>query len=429
MYKRKISKIIFFILAQLIIYTFFISVLSSRLKINTERGPGSWELLNEGSAAFTKSFAASHLYLGLSVTKGQSFFYNGPNEAPRPYLHQPPGLGLTVWIIEHFFGYQGELEQFWPLVLPLIPQTISFILIAAITIIMTGSLLLSVCATSIFTLIPISIYFGHITESMIVTLPFVLVSLISYLFYLKKGHLKYLFLLLGATTFSAFYCWTGLYILPVIVIHQLIIFRFKPNKDGLKFIFASVLWEFLLVFLIFGQIYWAGNFSFGALEEGGGRRILGDTYTKVDILEFMQICLTQIKSLYTLPICLSAIFFSLACLLKKLSGKKISINSQIVFISLFIGLGPVLSFPYITIYHGYWYFILIPFFILSAIIVLKYLYRRLSNKKSVFYIIVVAFIFTIFLSGKALIYNYYTAGGKYPPEKGHFVELFNVWNK
>jgi hypothetical protein len=41
----------------------------------------------------------------------------------------------------------------------------------------------------------------------------------------------------------------------------------------------------------------------------------------------------------------------------------------------------------------------------------------------------VAFIFAIFLSGKNIIYSYYTAGGRYLPEKGHFVEIFNIWNK
>lgn len=422
------KKILFFS-AQFVIYFFFISVLSSRLNINVQRGPGSWQLTNEGSAAFTKSFAASHLYLGLSVTKGQSFFYNGPGQPPRPYLHQPPGMGLTVWIIEHFFGYQGELEQFWPLFLPLVPQTISFILIAVITVIITGSLFLSVCATLIFTLLPISIYFGHITESMIVTLPFVLISLIAYYYYLQKNQLKYFLLLLISTSLSAFYCWTGVFILPVMAIHMLIYSKFKPNKTQMKFIIGSALWEGLIIFLLFGQIYWADNFSFNALKDGYDRRLLGYTYNKIGVFEFINICLNYIKNLYTLPICLSAFIFSLVNIIKILSYKKISISSQIVFISLFIGLGPVLSIPYVSTEHGFWYFILIPFFLFSTIMVLKYFYKKLSNKKILFYTIAIAFILALFLSGKDLIYNYYTGGYKYPPVPGHFVEIFNIWGR
>lgn len=429
MFKNKIFKIIIFILAQLIIYFFFISVLSSRLRINTERGLSSWELPNEGSAAFTKSFAASHLYLGLSVTKGQSFFYNGPNEAPRPYLHQPPGLGLAVWMMDHFFGYQGQLEQYWPLFFPLMFQTISFVFIAIITIVMTSSLFLSICATLIFTLLPISIYFGHVTESMIVTLPFVMISVTFYYYYLNKQKIKYLLLLIGATTVSAFFCWTGIYILPVMVVHMLIISKFKPDKKQFKFLAISTLWEVLIVFTLFGQIYWADNFSFNALKDGYDRRILGYTNTKVNIFEFIKICLHHIKEMYTWPVCITAIIFSLANILKKISYKKVSLECQIIFVSLFIGLGPIISLPYISTGHQFWFFCLIPFFLFSSIAVLKYLYKRFTGRLIPFYIIASIYIFGVFLSGKNLIYGYYTNYGMYFPEKGHFVEVFNVWNK
>jgi hypothetical protein len=420
------KKIIFF-LVLLIIYFFFITILSSRLQINTQRGPGSWELVNEGSAAFAKSFAMSHLYLGLSVTKGQNFFYNGQEEAPRPYLHLPPGLGLTVWAMYHFLGYENELQLFMPLLLPLISQTLSFILIAIIAVIMTNSLLLSAYATLIFALLPISLYFGHIVETPVAALPFVLLSLIAYLYYLRKPQLRYQYLLLGASAFSAFYCWTGFFILPVIGVHQLIFSKFKPNKSQILFIISCFLWEFLLVFLIFGQIYWADNFSFNTLNEGFDRRVLGDTYTKVSLFEFIQICLNHIKNIFTLPISLTALFFSIINIKNRLSGKKLSINTQVIFVSLFIGLGPVLSFPYVAIGHEFWFFGLIPFFTLSTIMLFKYLYNKFSNNKRYFYVIMAVFIFVIFLFGKKVIYNDYTSSGVYLPEKGYFIEIFNIW--
>jgi hypothetical protein len=421
-----LKKIIFFS-TQFIVYFFFINVLSSRLNINVQRGPGSWNLINEGSAAFTKSFAMSHLYLGLSVTKGQNFFYNGQEEAPRPYLHLPPGLGLSVWAMYHFLGYENQLQILMPLLLPLISQTLSFILIAVITVIMTGSLLLSVCVTLIFVLLPISLYFGHIVETAVVTLPFLLISLIAYLYYLRKPQLKYEFLLLVASVFSTFYCWTGLFILPVIGIHQLIYSKFKPNKSQILFIIKCFLWELLLVFLVFGQIYWADNFSFNTLKEGYERRVLGDTYTKVSLFEFIQICSNHIKNLFTLPVSLTALFFTLVNIKNGLSDKKISINAQVIFVSLFIGLGPVLSVPYVTIGHQFWFFGLIPFFTLSTIMVFKYLYNKFSKNIRYFYVIVAIFIFVVFIFGKEVIYRYYTGGGKYLPEKGRFVEIFNVW--
>ncbi len=417
------KKIIFFSI-QLVIYFFFITVLSNRVNTNVQRGPGSWNLINEGSAAVFESFANSHLYFGLSVTKGQNFYYNGTSVAPRPYLHLPPGMGLTIWAMYHFFGYENQLTLLMPQLLPLIAQTASFILIAIITIVITDSLLLSVFATSIFALLPISLYFGHIAETTVATLPFVLLSLIAYLYYLRKPKLRYLILLLGASAFSAFYCWTGLFILPVIGIHQFIYSRFKPNKSQILFIISCFLWELILIFSLFGQIYWADNLSFNTLKEGYGRRLLGDTYAKVNITEFIQICLNYIKNLFTLPISLTALFFSLVNVKNRLSGKKISINVQIIFISLFIGLGPVLSIPYVTIYHEFWFFGLIPFFILSTTMVLKYLYNKFSNNRRYFYAIMMVFIFFVFLFGKGVIYNHYTNDQNYLPEKGHFMTIF-----
>jgi hypothetical protein len=422
------KKIIFFLI-QCIIYFFFISVLSSRVNVNVQRGPGSWDLPYEGSAAVIESFANSHLYLGLPVTKGQNFYYNGANEAPRPYLHTPPGLGLTVWAMYHFFGYEGSLTLLMPQLLPLIIQTLSFILIAIIAIITTGSLLFSIFTTLLFTLLPISLYLGRINETAVATLPFVLISLIVYYYYLRKPQLKYQYLLLVASTFSTFYCWTGFFILPVISIHQLIYSKFKPNKSQTLFIIKCFLWELLLVLLVFGQIYWADNFSFNTLKEGFNRRIMGYSYTKMGLFEFLQICLNRIKNLFTLPISLTALFFLLANIRNKLSGKKLSVNTQVILISLFIGLGPVLLTPYQTIDNEFWFFNLIPFFTFSTLMVFKYLYGKFSNYKWYFYTIMVTFVFILLLSGKDLIYNYYTKNGKYLPEKGHFIEIFGNWGR
>jgi 4-amino-4-deoxy-L-arabinose transferase-like glycosyltransferase len=427
-----LKKIVFFS-AQIVIYFFFISVLSSRVNANVQRIPGSWDLPYEGGAAAVGSFANSHLYLGLPVTKGQNFYYNGANEAPRPYLHTPPGPGLTIWAMYHFFGYEGSLTLLMPQLLPLIAQTISFILIAIIVLIMTNSLLLSVFATLIFTLLPMSIYFGHINEISMIASPFVLISLIAYLYYLRKPKLRYLILLLGASTLSAFYCWTGLFILPVMGVHQLIYSKFKPNKKQILFIIDCFLWELILIFLVFGQIYWADNFSFNTLKEGFDRRVMGNTSTKVGIVGFLQIYLNSINKWFTLPIFLTALFYSLLNIKNKLSGKILSINTQIIFVSLFIGLGPVLSIPYQTINvnhtiaNEYWSFNLIPFFILSTIMVFKYLYDKFLNKRKYVYTIMAAFLFVVFLFGKDTIYNSYTKNGKYLPEKGHFIEIFNTW--
>lgn len=429
MFKTKTFRIIIFIIAQILIYIFFISVLSSRLKINTDRGPGSWEMPNEGSAAFAKSFAASHLYLGLSATKGQSFFYNGPGQAPRPYLHQPPGIGLTIWMMDHFLGYGGSLEQFWPLFFPLIFQTISFVLIAVFTIIISGSLILSILAVTIFTLLPISAYFGHITESMIITFPFLLTSLFSYYYYIRENRLRYLLLFLGSATISAFYCWTGIYIIPAILAHQLIYRKFKLDKKQWRFVLISALWEILLIVLLFGQIYWADNFTFNALKDGYDRRILGYTNTKVTILEFIKICLNNIKEMYTWPVCITSVIFLITNIINKIKGKKISLINQIILTSILIGLGPVVSLPYISTGHQFWFFSLMPFFLFSSIAVLIFLYNKLQKKKCLFLLISFLYIFTVFLFGKNIIYNYYTANGASPPEKGHFVEVFNVWSR
>ncbi|MGA3291928.1 MAG: hypothetical protein ABSC49_02135 [Candidatus Microgenomates bacterium] len=394
---------------------------------------GSWDLPYEGGAAVIESYADSHLYLGLSVTKGQNFIYNGPGKAPRPYLHTPPGAGLTVWAMYHFFGYENQLTLLMPQLLPLIMQTLSFVLITTISFMMTDSLLLSLFATLIFTLLPMSLYLGHIDEISILTLPFVLISLIAYLYYLRKPKLRYLILLLDASAFSAFYCWTGFFILPVIGIHQLIHSKFKPNKKQILFIIDCFLWELILISLLLGQIYWADNFSFNTLKEGFDRRVLGNTYVKVSIFEFLQIYLDGIKKWFTLPISLTALFYLLVNIKNKLSVKKISINAQIIFVSLFIGLGPVLSIPYQTIGpskaigNEYWSFNLIPFFTLSTVMVFKYLYNKFSNKRRYFYAIMVAFLMVAFLFGKDVIYNNYTQGGKYPPEKGHFIEIFSKW--
>lgn len=429
MFKKKTFKIIIFILAQLTIYTFFISVLSSRLKINTDRGLGSWQLVNEGSAAFAKSFAASHLYLGLSVTKGQSFFYNGPGQPPRPYLHQPPGIGLTIWMMDHFLGYQGSLEQFWPLFFPLIFQTISFVLIAVFTLLVSGSFFLSICSTLIFSLLPISAYFGHVTESMIITFPFLLVSLVSYYYYIREKKLRHFLFFLISTTISAFYCWTGIYIIPAVLIHQLIYRKFRLDKEQWKFIIISTLWEILLVILLFGQIYWADNFTFNALKDGYNRRILGYTNTQVSVFGFIEICLHHIIKMYTWPVCITSVIFLVVNTIRKIRNKKISLVNQIIIISVLVGLGPVVSLPYISTGHQFWFFSLMPFFLFSSIAILKYLYDKFQKKKGLFFIISFLYIFTIFLFGKNIIYNYYTANGEFPLEKGHFVEVFNVWSK
>lgn len=421
------KKILYFSI-QILIFIFFISILSSRLQINTQRGPGSWELINEGSAAQYKSFAASHMYLGLSVTKGQNFFYNGQNELPRPYLHLPPGLGLTVWTVEHFFGYQNELEQFWPLFVPLVAQTISFVLIAVFAFILTRSRFFSVCATLIFSLLPISIYFGHITETEIIVLPFVLLSLISYYYYLRKSRLRYIIFLFVAVSFSAFYCWTGIFILPAMIVHYLIYTRFKLNKNHARFIIGSILWELLLVIVLFGQIYWADNFSFNTLKEGLDRRVLGYTYEKVGIAEFIGASLNNIKNMFTLPVCVASILFSLKSIFKKNRDIKLSIEEHIVFVAFLVGLGPIL-FPHAALQHQFLYFALIPFFVFAPIVLFSYLHTEFLDKKSIIYIIVIMYILAVFLSGKNIIYSYYTSNGQYLPEKGHFVEIFNIGSK
>lgn len=423
-----LKKIIFFI-AQIVIYFFFISVLTTRLNANVKGGLGSWDLPFEGGAAVVQSYADSHLYLGLPVTKGQNFIYNGPGKLPRPYLHTPPGEGLTIWAMYHFFGYEGNLTLLMPQLLPLITQTLSFILIAVIALIMTRSLVLSVFATLIFTLLPMSLYFGHVNEISMITLPFVLISLIAYFYYLQKPKLMYLILLLGASAFSTFYCWTGFFILPVIGAHQLIYSKFKPNKKQVLFIVNCFLWELLLIFLVFGQIYWADNFTFNTLKEGFDRRILGNTYPKVGVFEFLQIWLGYIKKWFTLPVSLTSLFFSIVIIARRILGRKIPLQIQIIFISFFIGLGPVMSMPYQTIGNEYWSFNLIPFFTLSIIMIFKYLYNKFSKNRLYFYLIATAFIFVLFLSGKEVIYNYYTNGGKYVSEKSHFVEIFNIWSK
>lgn len=241
--------LVLFILS--LIYLFYISVLSSRVTLNTQRGYGSWDLVHEGLISPYKSFADSHLYLGLGVTKGQDFFYNGPNEKPRPYLHYPSGIGLTIYAMYHFLGYEGNTHLFIPQLLPLTTSSVSFFLVFLLSYLWTRSLSLSLIGVILFVLTPMSLYYGHIIEHQPISLPFILLSLLFYFYYLKEEKPQWMIATFLASLGASFYCWTGFFILPTLVVHQIILGRTKRLKLKRRFVlWAMIIWICTSVLLL-----------------------------------------------------------------------------------------------------------------------------------------------------------------------------------
>jgi len=372
--------------------------------------------MGEGLISPYKSFADSHLYLGLKVTKGQDFFYEGQDKSPRPYLHYPPGIGLTIWGMYHFLGYEGDLHLFVPQILPIVTHSLSFLLIFVLSLLLTHSLILAFLSLIIFTITPMSLYYGHVIEHMPISLPFILMALISYYSFLTKKQWKYIIATLISSALASFYCWTGFFILPALIIHQLIISRFHPIEKTKSFILLAIIQELAMSAFLLGQIYWADNFTFQAFSEGFSRRILGSTFENFTLLNLISVNWQFTRALFTHPLIFSGLIFLVDCLRKLIFQKKLPLSYQIAVISLFIGAAYVVVFPYNSV-HEFAQFYLIPFFVLSPVLLLQEISSRyLKRKRVLFLAICLCLILLVFIDGKDTIYNHYTMNGEYPIE-------------
>lgn len=395
-----------------LIFSLFLSIATSRLEVNTKRGPGSWELPHEGSFSAFKSFADSHLYLGLQTTKGQDFYYNGPGQPPRPYDHYPGGVGVVVWLMFHLFGFEGDTHLFVPQLLPIFMHSISLFLVFLTAWFWTKSKVLSLASAIIFILLPISIYYAHVLERVQETLPFILLALLFYHFYLKKKKAIFVLGIFLSATLGSFFCWGGFFILPVIVGHQLITSGFRPNKKTKKFILLAILIEFLLTVLTLGQIYWADNFSFNSFYEAYSRRVLGcsevECWQKINIFDFLSINNHFLQTMFGPLIYFTGIIFIIKSSFSLIKRVKLSQASQLALLFFLIGAAYLIFFPYNTIYHEFSQFYLIPFFTFTPVLLLE---RRLKAliKKHVFFVflIIAGTLLVMFFMERGMIYKRY----------------------
>ena len=206
--------------------------------------------------------ARSHLLLGLQKTYGQDFFYEGLGKEPIPYLHHPPGVGISLAIILKFLNF-GDLDKpFWQeRILPTFYHLGSYFLFFFLSLSFFKSLKAAFISLLIFVLVPMSLYYGRMVSHEPPTLFFLLLTTFLYLKYVekKKNLFKYGFFL--SLFFSCFYGWPGFYFIPVVLFLNFIDFRKKRFKTD-HFFWQLIFFEVLLLLIFFGQIFVANKFSF-----------------------------------------------------------------------------------------------------------------------------------------------------------------------
>lgn len=206
--------------------------------------------------------ARSHIFLGLRKTFGQDFFYEGLGKEPIPYVHHPPGVGLNLAIILRFLNF-GDLDRpFWQeRLLPTFYHVGSLLLIFFLSRNFFQSLKAAFISSVLFVLMPMSLYYGRMVSHEPPTLFFLLLTTFLFLKFRSEGRkiIKIGFFI--SLFFSCLYGWPGFYFIPVVLALDFVDYGKRRIKTD-KFFWQLVFYEIFLLFVFFGQIFVANQFSF-----------------------------------------------------------------------------------------------------------------------------------------------------------------------
>ncbi|MBI4669275.1 MAG: glycosyltransferase family 39 protein [Elusimicrobia bacterium] len=346
-----------------------------------------WRLLHEDTGATATAFATAHLKLGLRATKGHDFRVDNITGEVISYAHHPPFHNLLVAGV---YAAAGSKEPYLARSLSIFFHLISLGLLVYYFK-RRYSPFESLVAAFCLSLIPMSSFFGRSVSPDPLTLPAVIVFVLSYFQWLETKKKIWLAAMAGAALWGGAMDWPIFFALISCGLHSFFRYyseRSAPQKEAgpegrseTAFFLKTALSIIFLGLFIFGlnlaHIWWAAG-SEGLAKLGAGlsnaametrhpwRQVVGH------ILEYC-------RTYYTEILFLSA-FLYLFSLLKKLRREPLEIRHQTALIFFAVGFLNLAAFPNRARNHHYWPFYLMPFMVIAYLESLRLLEKKYPVK-------------------------------------------------
>lgn len=241
---------------------------------------------------------------------------------------------------------------------------------------------------------PMFLYFGKMPVHEIVSPMFILLSLYYYHRWLKKGTMRNYFVVVLGIILGELTSWTAYYLPPLLIVHA---YFFKKKSWRRIFILLP------LSFLMFGLHLLRVKLSTGSfvssdllqiflfrLNLGSEAANYGFTYQ-----EFLIGQARWLVVYFTRVVVILSFFWLLKTLYLFLKKKKIVLRDSFVLILLVFGFSHNLIFRNAAFIHDYLLYYALPFFSLSASLMLYQLGKRIKNNRLILILYVLVFYFFV----------------------------------
>lgn len=289
---------------------------------------------------------------------------------PDPYLHHPPLLHWTMALVFHLFGETEDNARLIPFVFTLLNLILLFFLGRRII----GSSLGGGLCALMGAALPLTSYYGaHIDVQGSPLVCFILAGLLCYCKWLDTEKGRYLFLLVVCMVVGTLFDWPALYLCGLCPLHLWLVRR----KQGMGAISAGVkMWPLMLTGVILFALLavWLSSAAEpkgpSLYESALHRSMKPSTFLDIgDPLAYLSDqffkLLPAVHSLCPWPFLLLILSGALATRLQpaRLRNESVAHTLWILFM---LGFIHIIIFPFGSLFHDYWIFLLMPWLAIAS---------------------------------------------------------------
>ena len=275
------------------------------------------------------------------------------------FTHYPPLLPILIYTSFSIFGVSELSARLIPLIFSL--MTILLIYQICLRFFNPRVAILSAALSSV---LPIVVYFGKIPTHDLITIPFVLLSIIFYFNFVNSPSRANIFLLTMSLLLSHLSNWAGYYTTPLFFIHYLL-FTKRPQKLFIASIFP--IFSLCMFTIHLGHVKWlTGSFLGGGLTDIFLDRLnITDKPIDYSLFNFLKLQARYLTIYFTRPVLLLSAAAAIWTLLQIKKGHLSKQVQLIVMLALF-GVSHSLIFRNISFIHDYIIIYLWPFLVITA---------------------------------------------------------------
>lgn len=240
--------------------TFFLVILLCLLSFHIDE---PWSYRHDDNGALYSSIARTHALKGLQATRGQDFLVSRVDGHLIPYLHHPPLLGLYLAAAFRVAGKDTPLIARMSVTLL---HALSFIVFCFIVFKVFGNRTwAAVWAMMVFTVAPLSTFFGKMPNHEPIALLFLLCGIYSYLAHSDGRPSDRRWLAAGAFSWmlAIFSSWQAAFMIAGVALHGL----WSKNRQGKSFGLMTWIVSFPALLLVLAQMLWANHGNLLATQQ------------------------------------------------------------------------------------------------------------------------------------------------------------------